>query len=172
MTSMILFLSNMNLKECRKCGENKPQSDFYAQKNMADGLDSKCKECAKSAVRENRKNKIEYYRSFDSKRANQPHRVLARKKYSETPNGRAASTRAKKQWKVRNKKKALAVSKMWNAINSGRLVKVDTCEQCGADDCRIHGHHDDYEFPLSVRWLCSRCHREWHKNNGEARNPT
>ena len=56
------------------------------------------------------------------------------------------------------------------AICRGILV-VQPCEVCGlvpsiVGGCqRIHGHHDDYNFPLKVRWLCKRDHDEWHKKN-------
>lgn len=56
------------------------------------------------------------------------------------------------------------------AISSGRLIP-SSCEDCGAsvvcDNGRsnIHAHHDDYNKPLAVRWLCGRCHREWHNHN-------
>jgi predicted DNA-binding protein YlxM (UPF0122 family) len=55
------------------------------------------------------------------------------------------------------------------------------CETCGADGVfadgrrEVQAHHDDYSKPLSVRWLCQKCHHEWHKTNTvtrEAREPT
>lgn len=57
------------------------------------------------------------------------------------------------------------------AIQSGRLVNPGVCETCGASgrftDGRtaIQAHHDDYNHPLNVRWLCQPCHHEWHRNN-------
>ena len=35
------------------------------------------------------------------------------------------------------------------------------CEICGAE--KSEAHHDDYDKPLEIRWLCFKCHREWHK---------
>lgn len=60
---------------------------------------------------------------------------------------------------------------MEEAIEKGRISNPGICESCGDmgnfSDGRtaIQGHHDDYNFPLRVRWLCQRCHHEWHKRH-------
>lgn len=48
------------------------------------------------------------------------------------------------------------------AIDSGEIQK-QPCEICGED--KAEAHHDDYNKPLEVRWLCRNCHKEWHRNN-------
>lgn len=58
-----------------------------------------------------------------------------------------------------------------NALRYGKLCNPECCSCCGATDrfkdgrTAIQGHHDDYNKPLDVRWLCQRCHHEWHKHN-------
>jgi len=47
------------------------------------------------------------------------------------------------------------------AIKSGRLTK-QPCKICGATN-KIHAHHDDYNNPLSVVWLCASCHAKLHR---------
>lgn len=60
------------------------------------------------------------------------------------------------------------------AIAAGRLTP-QPCEICGywgflADDRRaVHAHHDDYNKPLDVRWLCDGCHRDWHDTHAPIR---
>lgn len=59
--------------------------------------------------------------------------------------------------------------KVWNivcyAVKKGILV-MQPCEICGAfGKDIIEAHHDNYNEPLQVRWLCQEHHREWHKNN-------
>lgn len=49
-------------------------------------------------------------------------------------------------------------------IRKGELKK-GKCEMCGASEGRIEAHHDDYNHPLKVRWLCVECHKEWHTHN-------
>lgn len=57
------------------------------------------------------------------------------------------------------------------AIGNGSLVRPSLCSVCAGGgfmtDGRtvIQAHHDDYNKPLEVRWLCQRCHHEWHRNN-------
>jgi transposase-like protein len=55
-----------------------------------------------------------------------------------------------------------------NAIRSKKLFS-QPCEMCGKED-NIHAHHDDYDKPLNVRWLCPICHKDWHIKNGEGKN--
>ena len=35
------------------------------------------------------------------------------------------------------------------------------CERCGSTNAQLH--HDDYERPLDVRWLCPACHGLEHR---------
>lgn len=46
------------------------------------------------------------------------------------------------------------------ALRRGALVR-QACEVCGSDSAEAH--HDDYDRPLDVRWLC-RAHHAAHHN--------
>jgi len=56
------------------------------------------------------------------------------------------------------------------AIKKG-ILHPTNCEQCGAlyrfvdGRLAVQAHHDDYNKPLEVRWLCQKCHHEWHKTH-------
>ena len=47
------------------------------------------------------------------------------------------------------------------AIKKGELIRPEVCSRCGESGA-ILAHHDDYERPLDVTWLCIRCDRQLH----------
>ena len=159
-----------NSKICFKCNQDKPLEEFYKHSQMGDGHLNKCKECTKKDTKANIAKNHDYYREYDRGRANLPHRVEARKSYSQTEEGKLASRKAKEKWLAENAIKRGASLIVLNAVRSGKLVKEYKCQECGVDNVRIHGHHDDYNHPLSVRWLCAKCHIAWHKLNGSGIN--
>jgi hypothetical protein len=66
-------------KECRKCGENKPVSEFPVNRKLKDGYDSWCKLCHRESHREYQKNipkEVQYARTKASTAKN-PLRVRA-----------------------------------------------------------------------------------------------
>jgi len=80
-------------KKCFKCEVDKPLSEFYKHKMMADGHLNKCKDCARSDVRQNRDKNLDYYREYDKQRANNPNRVLSRLQYTESEDRKKISKR-------------------------------------------------------------------------------
>lgn len=129
---------------CVRCGAAKPLSDYYPK-------DRTCKVCRCAIVRERRRTNPKV-REYDRKRGNRQ---------------TLEDTRA---YREANPKKYKAQTWINNAVRDGRLVKLDSCEVCNSTD-HIEGHHDDYDKPTVVRWLCSRCHSLWHSEHGEALNP-
>lgn len=58
-----------------------------------------------------------------------------------------------------------ARAKINNGVQMGRVTKPSHCESCGgaASGYGMNAHHDDYEYPLRVRWLCVACHVAEHE---------
>lgn len=54
------------------------------------------------------------------------------------------------------------------ALRKGYLV-MQPCEVCSSIE-NVEAHHDNYAYPLEVRWLCRRHHIEWHRDNGPGLN--
>lgn len=67
--------------------------------------------------------------------------------------------------------KRIAHSKVQTAINSGKLTRPDSCSKCGKAPKRgkdgratVQAHHEDYDHPLDVTWVCASCHGKEHPN--------
>lgn len=46
------------------------------------------------------------------------------------------------------------------ARRATRALEKKPCEVCGGT--KVEAHHDDYDKPLEVRWLCKKHHSEVH----------
>jgi ribosomal protein S27AE len=53
-----------------------------------------------------------------------------------------------------------ARGKVHDAVKAGKIEK-QPCEVCGSTV--VEAHHEDYDKPLEVRWLCRAHHVEVHK---------
>jgi len=135
------------MKNCTKCGALKELAEFYERA-------AACKVCTRAKVTAHRAANIEKIRQYDIRRAKTPARRARVSKYlqrhfAEFPKMRSAQ---------------IAVG---NAVRDKKLKK-EPCERCGAP--KAHAHHDDYNKPLTVRWLCPVHHNEWHQKNGPGKN--
>ena len=135
------------MKICFKCKALKPLTEFYKHAQMADGHLNKCKECTKADVGKHRSENIERIREYDRLRANKPER-------------RAANLEVNRLWRQEDRRRSRAHSLVARALNKGTLVRA-CCERCG--NPKSLAHHDDYDFPLAVTWLCQPCHKQRHK---------
>lgn len=68
----------------------------------------------------------------------------------------------KQKWVDEHPEKRKAINAANNAVRDGKL-KREPCEGCGTE-VNVCKHHDDYNKPLEVRWLCSKCHHAHHKD--------
>jgi hypothetical protein len=134
-------------KKCFKCNTVKPLEDFYKHPKMLDGHVNKCKECNKKDVTSNRNKNIEKFRAYDRARSKEPERIKA-------------NTEITRAWRAEDSRRSLAHSRVATAIRSGTLVRQPCC-RCG--EVKSVAHHEDYDKPLDVMWLCQPCHKQRHK---------
>lgn len=128
------------MKTCSRCKQRKSRADFYRLTTKADGLQNYCKPCSKAARKE-------YYRTANG--------------YEAIAESNRHSRRAdRRRWRRQLPKRKRAHDAVYRATKAGRLQR-QPCEACGAQDAE--GHHDDYDKPLDVRWLCARCHGRQHR---------
>ena len=147
---------------CKVCGVTSDAAEFYK------GVNTRCKECHKQKVRENRREKADYYRTYDAHRYRTDPKVKSRhRRYQATEAGKASIRASREKWLLENAGKRAAHVILNNAVRDGRVLKPDTCQTCGAPGCTIHGHHQDYTKPLDVKWVCSLCHVAIHRKEDE-----
>ena len=139
--------SMIRSKECFKCKTVKPLREFYKHSMMGDGHLNKCKECAKKDVNENRLKNLERIREYDKQRSHLPHR-------------KALQARVTKAWRGADARRLKAHTAVAKAIRKGELVS-SPCVRCG--NTKSLAHHEDYDKPLDVMWLCEPCHKQRHK---------
>lgn len=148
------------MKTCFKCGLPKHLTEFYKHPEMADGRLGKCKLCTRLDTIVNRRMNLNYYRQYDRDRSSLPHRVEAREIYQKGV-GRPKCDAAKRRWSERNPRKRKAQKAFHNAQRHDPSLAPQPCERCGANDL-VHGHHENYDFPYRVNWLCPKHHKERH----------
>jgi hypothetical protein len=141
------------LLTCSKCKQEKPGEAFASSAANATGKSAYCRPCHRLMKKAEHKAHPENVTN-DSKKYRERHPAKA-----------IANARRHRETFP---KAAYARMAIKNAITRGRLSR-GPCETCG-EARLVHGHHDDYDKPLYVRWLCPRHHADWHQANGPGAN--
>lgn len=124
-------------KPCRFCGVERGSAKFQPGNNV-------CLPCQSA-------------RSVEWAKKNRERKRASNNAYHARISGkRAERTR---QYRESYPEKRAAHQAVQTALRNGTLVR-QPCEVCGT--VKVHAHHDDYERPLSVRWLCHTHHMEHH----------
>lgn len=180
----------MTNKICFKCEIEKPLTEFYKHAQMADGHVNKCKECNKKDVKKNYRINIEHYKEYEKNRCQTPERrernLLASRKLRLENNQRKLSYNRKydennkdkklayrqeyikkpevkgkyKEYKKRNPEKIKARYAISNGLKKGTVIK-SPCMVCG--EVKSEAHHEDYNKPFEVIWLCAKHYSEHEK---------
>ena len=125
------------MKKCFKCKLDKELIDFYPHKQMADGHLNKCRDCA----RKDSATQLEVNKLNPDWVAKEKERVRL------------------KQLRMHGSKRTEIYNQVKVAILTGSL-KTEPCIICG--EAKAEGHHEDYNKPLDLVWLCKRHHSDRH----------
>lgn len=125
----------MNLRTCPKCKIEKSVDDFYKIKRNSHGFSSQCKPCHKETCRK-------WEKSIKGK---EWIRAAGKKKYK----------------KIAKTQKRRAHEIVSRAIRTGKL-KRENCQICSSS-VRVDAHHEAYDRPLNITWLCRPHHIARHK---------
>ena len=135
------------MKKCSRCKQEKLDSDFCKDRRTGSGLQGWCKTCH-----------VEYQQSPAGKESQRKRD----KKHSQTLKGKATAIRKTRKRKERFPEKFKAVQAVRNAIQTGKLTRPLACPSCDVERF-VEAHHEDYNKPLDVKWLCQDCHRILHR---------
>lgn len=145
---------------CRKCGIHKvPQ--LYVNKNTYT-----CRPCRAKQARGYLKNSTPEQRN---------RRKEQNKKWKERNKEKIAAYRDKKKNEKReyennyrkvNETRYKANNLLSNSIRLRTIIRPSVCSRCGII-CKPDGHHEDYNKPLDVVWLCKPCHMKRHSKYGD-----
>jgi len=150
------------MKICSKCKQEKDESEFQKCKKAKDGLQYSCRECRKISCKK-------YYNSDKGLISQQKyHRSekgrKAQRDYSKTPEAMEKTKQRYSNYSKYDLYKRKVYAKLHYAIKIGKIIPNNNCEICG-NTYYIQGHHNDYNYPLIVEWLCINCHMEKHRKH-------
>lgn len=142
----------MDKKYCSKCKKIKNINEFGFDKNRKSLHQAYCKICKNITMKEWRNNN--------------PDRDILTQKKSYINNKhkyRNKQILRSNKWKEKNKKAVIAHILVSKAIKTGKIKRINKCEICHKNKNTV-GHHDDYNYPYKIKWLCRSCHRKFHNS--------
>lgn len=133
---------------CTGCKTHRLLDQFSLNRSKNDGLSGWCKIChrADAAVRR----RDPRYRAVQS---------AARAKWLATERGNFLRLANATRYRANHPEKIICRRKVRDAIANGNLKR----QPCFCGDQRSHAHHEDYNKPLEVIWLCAKHHTEIHE---------
>jgi hypothetical protein len=173
------------MKECKKCKEHKPLTEYFKMNQklkLADGTvklyefhHSYCKPCLKIWREEkyakqgydkqynikNRKKISDYQQGYYESNAERINERTS-KYYQDN----AAYLKAKhREWVENNRGSIAAYTKIIKAVKSGELYRPNRCECCNREVRTEAHHHNGYKPPndMKIIWVCRKKHRQYHR---------
>ena len=175
------------MKNCSKCGIEKNETEFVKKSKTEHA--AHCKEC-ENAYRRKRYNKQKEHERYLKKKAKDPerwnrmnnenskrywannkekfrerarrHAKKRREKYKRTSEQLVKERIYNRKYKIKNKEKLKTHYLVLKALKEGKLIKPKKCEKCKKIG-EVHGHHENYNKPYDVIWLCRECHGFIHR---------
>jgi nucleoside 2-deoxyribosyltransferase len=137
----LYLMKKTNRILCKTCGLVKPNGDFY--KSALGGSQRMCIDCYRDYYLNNQQQKI------TDARKNRLNNIEYIRKYDRNRGN-----------KIRKTKEHLCRMKTIESVRLGKLKK-SPCKMC--NKLIVEAHHEDYNKPLKVVWLCHKHHMELHR---------
>lgn len=174
----------MDTQVCTKCNSELPIEQFGFYKNRKNILRyRRCKSCVASYKNEHYRNNEDLYklRAKNHLNDNREHHRNRSRKYREdhyehlsrlakerytSEEGREANRLRSRKYRENptNRMKEKARGVVNSLVRNGIISKPSGCVECGKLG-KVEAHHDDYNKPLEVLWVCRKCHFKKHTIN-------
>lgn len=155
------------MRICSKCKKNKQNDEFFKDKRTTSGFYSSCKSCHVLACKEYKKSWREKNR-LKIRAYNKEYRILFFSRHPDYMREQYKKHRHKFDYRkyrygTEQDFKYNARLTLRKAVKRGLIIKPVKCSIDNLD-CkgRIEAHHEDYNKPLEVKWVCKRHHMDTH----------
>ena len=165
----------MEKKICAECGEERVYESYpCGQKRWTcvPCRNRKAKERRERCGDDEKRRHREYSKKWSEK--NPEKRRAIQQRYADSNRGalrekserrRVANqdyyTKKSYEWKKKNPHKRSAQRKLQWAVKTGKIERPNFCSIC-KKKCSPCAHHENYDEPYSVSWLCKLCHGKIH----------
>ncbi len=139
--------------QCPSCKKWKLDNRFFKDKRSSNGRTSRCKLCHTRTA-------LGTCDKINKRRINREYARRARK--ADPEKFRARGRENSKKRVKENGPAYKAYKALHSELKKGNIEKPLRCEECNKKH-KLTAHHDDYNKPLEVEWLCYECHgrRSW-----------
>lgn len=144
-------------KQCKKCVSD------YKRRHYLDNRE-KYLEKSRKQYRENPEYWAEYNREYRKK--NRDNITKKARERNSRPEVRKRINERFRNYRKDFKflKREQARGMLNKRVQSGKIRKPSKCSKCGKEGY-VEAHHDDYDKPLDVIWICKECHMNIHYSN-------
>ncbi len=164
---------------CKDCVKNLNQQFYEKKRDKLLLVNKKYKEFNKEKIANQskeyyKKNKTEILKKVEKYRKLNKEKISLReaKKRLSDPDRFEKNRLKHREWAKKNREKLCLYQRRWyqnnkekrrahvilsRAIKKKIIMRSDTCQECNKI-AKTEGHHENYNEPLNVVWVCKKCH--------------
>lgn len=159
------------MKICRRCNEERDLKLFRKRSNGS--IRHRCiycdRECTKHHYWKNRESELQKNKEYREKNKEilaekrRKRKGIEKKRVGLDPVKFKINVKKRlKNYKEKYPEKIRAHELLRYALKKGDVIKDDKCQMC-EEEKKLEAHHENYDEPFNVVWLCRQCHIKLHR---------